>query len=202
MNTEPKKLPRCVTALAVLLVLILILVLLVALPWWERNSMYDEEMERQSRQLQGYQRVIETLPSLKKRLQTTGNSPQLKAFYIGATDPSLGGLSLQRLVEKLVSGSGGKLNSIQIMPPEKEGDVTRISVRLRFLGPAEAFQKLIYDIESNKPVLFIDKVNVRAMKSRKSRRQRPNQKQPQQQQKNVDLHVNLDVYGYLREDQV
>lgn len=201
MNMGPeKKLSHCVTALAVLFGLILILVLLVVLPWWERNHFYDEEIDRRNRQLQGYQRVIDTLPALEARLKSSGDNPQLDAFYIGATDPSLGGVSLQRLVEKQVSTSGGKLNSIQILPPEKEEDVTRISVRLRFLGPAEAFQKLIYDIESSKPVLFIDKVNVRAMKSRRPRRQRAKQAQPQQPT-NVDLHVNLDVYGYLREVQ-
>jgi general secretion pathway protein M len=196
MNKVPTELPRCVTAFAVLFGLILILVTLVVLPWSDRNSLYDEEIERRNRQLQGYQRVIDTLPALEARLKSTRDNPQMDAFYIGATDPSLGGLSLQRLVEKQVSDSGGNLNSIQILPPLEEGDVTRISVRLRFLGPTEAFQKLIYAIESSKPVLFIDKLNVRAMKSRRSRRQRRDQ--AQQQDQSVDLHVNLDVYGYLR----
>ena len=114
MNKVPKKMPRCITAFAVLFGLMLILMMLVVLPWWDRNSLYDEEIERRNRQLQGYQRVIDNLPALEARLKSTRDNTQMDAFYIGATDPSLGGVSLQRLVEKQVSTSGGKLNSIQI----------------------------------------------------------------------------------------
>ena len=195
MSGTKRKFPPCLSALAVLLGVLLILTLALVLPWQERMSIYDEEIERRNRQLSGYLRVIGTLPSLQARLDSARANREQDAFYIAATDPSLGGIALQRRIEELVAASGGSLTSIQILPLQDEGSVTRIGVRLRFMGPTEALQKLLYGIESNQPALFIGKSNIRSLK-RRSRRKPGRKQQPGNTL--TDLNVNLDVHGYIR----
>ena len=195
MSGAKRKFPRCLSALAVLLGLLLILVLALVLPWQEQMGKYDEAIERRNRQLSGYLRVIGTLPALQARLDSARASREQDAFYLAATDSSLGGIALQRRIEALVAASGGSLTSIQILPSQAEGSATRIGVRLRFMGATEALQKLLYGIESNQPALFIGTSNIRAL--RRQSRRIPGRKQ---QPKNTlsDLNVNLDVHGYIR----
>ncbi len=197
MSGTKRKFPRCLSALALLLAVVLILTLALVLPWQERMSIYDGEIEQRNRQLSGYLRVIDTLPDLQARLDSARSNRDQDAFYLAATDPSLGGIALQRRIEGLVTASEGNLTSIQILPLQDEGSVTRIGVRLRFTGPTEALQKLLYGIESNQPALFIGTVNIRSLKRNTRRRPRSKQQQPPKKTP-TNLNVNLDVHGYIR----
>ena len=196
MSGGKRRLPRCLGGLAVLLALSLILVLAMVLPWKARMTVYDEEIEQRNRQLAGYKRVISTLPSLREQLESAREARRRDAFYIAVTDPSLGGIALQRLMEDLVTAAGANLTSIQVLGLQQEESASRVGVRLRFTGPTEALQKLVYGIESNQPALFIGTSNIRSLRQRRPRRAARNE--PQKETIVDELNVNMDVYGYIR----
>ena len=71
----------------------------------------------------------------------------------------------------------------------------RITVRARFAASVPALQRVVHRIESGRPLLFVDSLDVRAKQVRRNKKQ-IDPSQP------VLLKVSLDLHGYRRgEDQ-
>ena len=66
-------------------------------------------------------------------------------------------------------------------------------IRVQLSGTTSALHKVLYRLESGKPFLFLDNLDIG---NRRARRRRKNQTQDQ----NPELRVRFDLYGYLRED--
>jgi hypothetical protein len=191
VSTEPTRVPRCLLSMLAAALVLVLVALGLLLPWLDSNEEFDRQILLRNRQLGGYERQIATLPQLKKALEAMASNPAMDAYYVDAPNPSLGGVSLQRLIERLIADASGNMTSIQILPPKPEGRLTQIGLRLRLTVRAEGLQRILYGIESSQPLLFVDKLNIRSM-YRAARRGR------QQGQQVVEMNVNLDVYGYIR----
>jgi general secretion pathway protein M len=183
---------RCPLALGVLAVGVLLVLGALVLPWLQRRDYYDDAIAQRSRQLQRYQAVIARLPALEERLKTVHANREMDAYYLSATSPSQGGIALQRSIEDMISKAGGTLTSIQILPVEEQETVDRIGVRLRFSGATEALQRLLFAVETGKPLLFVERMDVRVI--RRSVLPRGGGRPAL----HSDLNVNMDIYGYIR----
>jgi general secretion pathway protein M len=192
MIVPTARLPRCLLALSALALVLLLVVLGLLLPWLEQNDEYDRQILLRNRQLAGYERQIATLPSLRDELAALDSNQSSSAYYIEASDASLGGVTLQRLIEQMVGDAGGTMTSIQILPAVPDGRLTRIGVRLRLQVDPGGLRRILYGVESNEPLLFVEKLNLRSLQ-RRSRRQNGSQEEV------MELNANLDVYGYIRE---
>ena len=193
MSAANRRLPRCLLALLALALMVLLLVLGLLLPWLEQNSEFDRQILLRNRQLTGYERQIAALPALRQELSAMASNKSMATYYVDAKDASLGGVALQRLIEQLISEAGGNMTSIQILPAQQESRLIRIGVRLRLQVDTNGLQHILYGIEANEPLLFVDKLNLRSL-IRTSRRGRANTNtNPQPDQ----LNANLDVIGYI-----
>jgi hypothetical protein len=126
---------------------------------------------------------------LESQHQALKSNKELAGFYLNAADPSLAGVELQRYIEDHVKATGGSLVSAQILPPEDEGAVLKIGVRLRLRGFPDDLRRLLYLVETSKPLLFIPRLSVLANRGA----QRPSRSNP-----NDMLNINVDVHGYIR----
>ncbi len=182
---------RCIMVLVLVLGVFGMLVAAVAVPWLDWNREYDERMELRTRQLSRYQAQFAMLPVLQERLERLKADGAQDAFYLGAHNASLGGVALQRRVEEMVSESGGSLTSIQILPAESENALTKLSVRARLQLDVPELRDVLYRIEGSEPLMFVEQVNIRAMRPR-----RRNAKVKAIQ--NRKLSVNMIVHAYIR----
>jgi len=182
---------HCLGKIGAVLLLLVLLVLAVALPWRQRNAFYEDEIEKRTEQLRRYGALIATLSTLERRQGALRENKELDGYYVGAVDSSLGGIALQRRIEDFVRAAGVNLSSVQVLPPEDQPSATRVGVRLRFGCSMDALWRLLYDLESSKPLLVVATLNVRVMRQGV---RRPGVVQDQ----TPDLNVNMDVYGYLR----
>jgi len=188
LTDTTRKGAHCLGRLGAVLLLFLLLVLAVVLPWRQRDALYQDGIDKHVEQLRRYGALIATLPTLEHRLAALRDNKELDASYVGATDSSLGGIALQRRVEDFVRAASVNLSSVQVLPPEEQPSATRVGVRLRFGCSVDALWRLLYDLESSKPLLVITTLNVRVMRQGP---RRPGDTTP-------DLNVNMDVYGYIR----
>jgi hypothetical protein len=187
------KTPRCLVGLGILFALVLVVFLGLVAPWLQRNHMYREAIVTRTDQLERYLGLIDTLPNIQSQLDQLKNTSGLDAYYLAATEPSLAGVALQRRVEGFVSGAGASLTSIQILPAETQGaTLYKVAIRARLSASTEALKQVLYDIESSKPLLFVPKLNIRAL--RNARRLRRGRAWDDQ------MTVNMDVFGYIRRD--
>ena len=112
-----------------------------------------------------------------------------------ADDPAVVAAELQSSVSGIVKRNQGDLLSIQILRGQAEGPLQTAPVRVQFSAELEAVMDILYDLESARPYLFIDNLQVRTGRvARRVRTVRGRGAEPIVEQ----LFVICDVYGYVR----
>lgn len=170
----------------------------LVLPWWERDVFYQEKIDKYSEQIQRFDAVAATIPTLEQRLADLRANKELDAYYIEAIDGSMGGIALQRLIEGFArEAKEVNINTAQVLPPEEQPSAIKVGVRLRFNCSIEALWQMLYAIENSKPILIISTITIRPMRQGSRRRYYRGDSQAQQEMMQ-DISVNMDVYGYVR----
>lgn len=191
MKTPAFKVPRCFAALAGLILVVALTVLVVALPWLRQNQFYQDAIDTRAGQLERFLSIIAGRGDVEAQQQALKANKEIATFYLNTSDPSLAGVELQRRIEESVKATGGSLVSAQILPPEDEGPVMKIGVRLRLRGFPDDLRKLLYRLEISKPLLFVPRLSVLANRGAQ---------RPTRANANDMLNVNVDVHGYIRKN--
>jgi general secretion pathway protein M len=177
-------------ALLLLLVAVVIVTLLVFIPWWNKNSFYDEQQQVLQSRLERYAAVISQKKMLSEQLAAAENQLKNSDVYFRAATAELAGAELQLRIKALVDSSGATLISTQNLGVSATSGPTTISVRVRLSGDIDSLARILYELETEKPVVIIENLSMRA-KRVSSRRQRTRQ---------VDhlVDLNFDLVGFLR----
>jgi general secretion pathway protein M len=153
----------------------------------ERIIAERQDLERR------YMRIGAGRPALEAERDEVGRRLSPAGLYLEAASDSLVAAELQNRAKAAVEGSGGKLTSTQILAARDEGNFRRIGIRVQMTVTIEPLQNVLYTLESAKPYLFVDNLDVRRRVQR--RRRRRNQTQPEAESR---LTVRFDIYGYIR----
>jgi len=190
---------RCLFAWMLLLLVPVALGIGIAWPWLERLGTLDGEIERTRDQLERYQRLVATLPTLRSELEQVSNNQSFKAFYFSAATHALAGAGLQQKVQDMVKEAGGRLVSTQILPSVPNEEPPTVRVRVQLQGSTDQLFDVLYKIEEARPFLFVDQLSIRSMvqperavtneQTRRVRRGRP-------KPATEDLTVRLDIFGF------
>jgi general secretion pathway protein M len=192
----------CVAAWGAVLLIPVLLVTVVLLPLLDRIRVLDEDYERGLDQLYRYQRLVATLPGLRRELEQEQANDDFKAFYFDAETPALAGARLQSEVQEMVRGAGGRPISTQILPVDDSERPPRVRIRTQMQGTTEALLDVLYKIESARPFLFVDQLSIRSTTPRarpqRNNRRRGRAPQPVRPGQQVgQLTVRLDIFGYV-----
>lgn len=185
-------LPRWVSrsaALALLAGVAAAVFLLAVAPTLEAYGRTEADVREAVRLLQRYQRVASTRPAVEAQLAELEVRQAESGVYLSGATDALAAAELQDRVKAIIQASGGALTSTQALPVKTEGTLRRVSVRVQFTGTIETLHQAVYDLETYKPYLMIDNIDVR----NRQRRRRANQPEPE-----ARLTIRLDLYGYLR----
>ena len=101
------------------------------------------------------------------------------------------GANLQELFKQRVRQSGGRLQSTQILSESYRESLERIAIKAHFTGSIDVLQKTLHNIEYQKPLLFVDNIEIRSKTTRQ--RNRRTKTQPTQ-----TLTVTMEVAGFRR----
>jgi general secretion pathway protein M len=180
---------------AVLLVPLLVLAAIL-LPWWQRMQALDTDYASHLDQLSRYQRLVATLPGLRKELAREQANDDFKAFYFDAETPALAGARLQSEVQEMVRAAGARPISAQILPVDEEEQPPRVRIRTQFQGTTDELLDLLHRIESARPFLFVDQMSVRSTTPRARSVRRRSARGSLPQREVGQLTIRLDVFGY------
>jgi len=107
----------------------------------------------------------------------------------GATS-ALSAANLQERIRAAVNKSGGEIKSTQILASQRQGDFERVGLRVALSMPMEPLLDLLYSLESGRPYLFVDNLEIAARVSRR-------RNEPEKNEAPV-LAIRFDLYGFLR----
>nr|WP_269461518.1 type II secretion system protein GspM [Methylocaldum marinum] len=178
-------------ALGILFGVIALLYLVAIAPLVDLGREYSDAVDDLRFRLQRYQKIAAEKDDLLAKLEQIKAAGQQDERFIARDTGALASAELQSTVKEIVSQAGGELTSTQVIPERKEENFTRIAVKIRVNGSTDVLRDVLHSIETSKPVLFVENLNIRPIRMPRN----PILKQSQPIDK---LSVDFDVVGYMQ----
>lgn len=160
---------------------------------WGRYQLYQEKQTELTEQLVRYQRLVAQRPVLTQQLQAARQQQTVQQAYLTKKAPALAAADLQEFLRQTAEASGGRLISVQGLPPLPEAGFTRVGLKVHISGGIETLQRVIHRLESSlKPALLLGGV---VLQSRTVRPPPLPGQPPPVARTELDMH--FEVYGYL-----
>ena len=160
-----------------------------------RYRFYRERLEQQQGRLEQLERMAASREPVQQLIAKIQQDRNITAQYLSQSAPPLAAADLQQRVKTVVEAAGGTLRSTQALPPVEEGNAVKVAVNATVSGDTEILQKILYDLESQTPLLFVDNLEVSA---RAVRQRLPNGRLAGYTR--VQLNIQFEISGYLRKE--
>lgn len=198
MTAVPRSRRSCLLLWGVTLLIPLLLMLSLLLPWWQRFTLLDEQIDTDRDQLQRYRQIVATLPQLRAALVEEQSNDEFEAFYFDAETPALAGARLQSEVAQMIRSVEARPISTQLLPVDENEQPLRVRIRTQLQGSTEQLLDVLYLIQEARPFLFVDQMSIRSTTPRVApQRRRNNLRTPARAAQRIgELTVRLDIFGY------
>ena len=178
-----------IIAVALLVAAVALPYRLIVAPLQEDYQQLTDEVEARRDMLARYQRLADSREALRQQLQALREDPASQAGYLTGDSETLVAAELQNVVRSIVERGGGRLESTQILPAASEGAFRRVTLRVRMTTNTEGLSRILYDLESMLPYLFLDSLDIVSSERRGRGTGQP---------KDSSLSVSYDVFGFMR----
>lgn len=172
--------------------------LLVVAPLIEAYRATDDAIVEAGEMLARYSDIAGRRAALAAQLAELVARQAASGVYLSGETDALAAAALQESVGATVEAHGGKLRSIQILPVSDDGDFKRVSVRVQLTAPLVPLHRILHSLESGRPFVFLDNLDIKTRRARRSRRSRRGQPAAPTATTDPTLEVRFDLYGYLR----
>jgi general secretion pathway protein M len=183
-----------ILALLLFLMVLVLAVAAIALPALAMNRHYDQLISGMNNQLEVYQRVARHGEQYQMQYQQLQRSQRRDRRYLQSESESLATAELQRIAKQSISGNKGEILSTQVMRMTEEEGFNRVAVRIRMKSALDDMVKIFHALETRKPYLFVENVNVRSRNVK--RRRKPSTKAIEDAIALLDIDFYLS--GYMR----
>lgn len=123
----------------------------------------DERLQQARSRLAKLMELAQSGKALEKRLEEFRRNDMSDRYYLSGRTPSLAAAGLQNHLKAIIEASGGQLISASDLPSTSEEKLTKVPTSLRLKARTDGLQELLYAIETQVPLIFIDKLSVRGM---------------------------------------
>jgi len=148
-------------AVGILLAGLGLLGLTVSLPYM-RSTALEEAIALSQTSLLQLRSEMAREGELRKENDALAAAGQDKLLLIEGETTGIAGANLQRMMSGLVLEHGGTASSFQILPPQKDGNLTRISMSLSISVGIDGLRDIIHRLETGTPLIFIDDIVISA----------------------------------------
>lgn len=183
--------PAASRALALLLLLggLALFYLVMVQPVLQDRAQIRQAIAERRAALARFDRVAAELPRREAQLAALRRRQAATAGFLQGSNDALLAAQIQSRVKALVEAAHGELKSTQVLPVQDEGRYRRIAVRAQMTLDLTGAQQVLYGIETNSPLLFLDNVDLHS--HIEGRRRESGSPSP-------SLDLRFDVYGYRR----
>jgi len=154
---------------------------------------YQNQLQQQQERLAQLERIAATREPVQQRIAKIQQDRNITAQYLPQSAPALAAAELQQRIKAVVEAAGGTLQSTQALPPVEEGGAMKVTVSAIMNGDTGSVQKVLYDLEGQTPLLFVDNLELSA---RMMRPRLPNGRYANYTR--MQLSAQFEISGYLR----
>ena len=154
---------------------------------WSRNKL-DERLNQRILEIKRLERLIARYEQRMNVLRNPGQQLIAETFLPkGESDLVLS--DLQERILGLIKDGGGIVQQVQ--PIRKQDDMfLALGLNLRFRAPLLQAYRILYDVETLKPLLFIESCTIRLFSAQNNRLMKSGDM-------DVPLDIQMRVYGYM-----
>lgn len=163
-SLQPRE--RRILALGLLLGALLVLVLGIVKPVIDRYSLYQHAIEDLTLRIERLGGVAKTAPELGRRVDALSDAVRTSGLTLERETPALAAADMQRRLSDLVTEHGGEVRSTQMVPSVSEEGFTRVAIRVQMNGDSAVLAGILESVESERPLVFLDSIRVRALQQR------------------------------------
>lgn len=161
----------------------------------ERYRYYQNTLEQYRGRLAQLERMASARESVQQLIAKIQQDRNVTAQYLPQSAPALAAAELQQRLKAVIEAAGGTLQSTQALPPIEEGGAVKVAISATMNGDAGSLQKVLYTLESQTPLLFVDNLELLA---RTTRPRLPSGRFATYTR--MQLNVQFEVSGYLRKE--
>lgn len=151
---------RKALALTLLFAVMFLAVTQVVVPVAASFAAYGESIERSQMLLDRYRRLAGSEAEVKARYEALRKDARRAGLFLGAPSVELAAATLQARIGNTARVSGVRLASIQMLPATPAGDMVRISARVAMTASPDGLTRLLHNLETSPPYLFIDRIRI------------------------------------------
>ena len=178
-------------ALSLLFGIIISVSALIFVPWLNRLSEINDDIDEQVFRIKRYQRVIASREEVLIDVEQGRKEINALGYFNTQESSSLATAELQNNIKAMAVDAGGELSSSQVLPNKEEEGLIRIAVKVKLTGDMEMLRAILYEIEIKKPLLIIENVTVIPAPKKRNRKTRKTEL-------TGNVVVTLEVSSYMR----
>jgi hypothetical protein len=160
----------------------------VTMPLARRDHNAEQIADLQA-MLARYRRMAAEVPRIRAAVEDLDRETEGNGSYLEGSTDALAAAWLVEQVKRGVQEHGGRVSAAQNLPTVTADDLQKVSVRIQFIGVIETLQRVLHAVESGRPMLFIEGMEIR--ETARSQAGQEGDGDPM-------LAIRLDVAGYLR----
>lgn len=147
--------------LVILAGIAVVLAFAVVLPAIELFVFQREDVAQASDELATYRGQIAARPQLQAELAAMDRQEAQAAALLDGSNTAVAAANMQSLVKRLIESHSGQLRSAQMLSATKHGGLEKIQVQYELSLPLGSFGPATFELETGRPFLFLDTVDVR-----------------------------------------
>lgn len=181
-----------------LLVAAVLIVYFAGFHWFVmRHVSLSGEIDELENRIARYKGTVAQAGPMRERLNELRASQMDSALFLAGSDPNIATAELLRLLRAWVESTAADTDLCQITntSPRRYNDPERfqsVRVNVRMQCPLDDFVRVLYEMESSVPLVFIDSIMI-------NQRLTPDMRQRRGRQAYGQLDIRFEMYGYINE---
>jgi len=179
-------------ALGLLVLVVLLISLVIIAPIVSKGLELSETKENLAFDLKKYENILAGKAAIVSNIEAIKQQHQDQGYFNNQGTSALASAQMQEFIKQAIVQAGGQLSSTQVLPPNNSKDnFSRITVSVRMTGNIEVLRAVLYKLETATPLIVIDQLDIRPMRSIRNAMTR-------QIQASNGLNINFQAIGFMR----
>jgi hypothetical protein len=182
---------RRLLAIALLMAVVASTLAVAVMPLWASHRTAREAQGALEARLERLRERGSMRAALERRYAEMNQRYDSDPRFLKSKTESLAEAELQGVLKRVVEQFGGSIQSAQVLPVQRDGNLTRLALKVTVRIALEALVSTLYSLENETPYVFVDGLSIRAARSYRSGPVEPGTEAK-------ELTVEVQLYSYLR----
>lgn len=178
-------------AVGLLAFVILLAGFVIIVPIISKGLELNETKESLAFTLKKYEKILAGKGAIVGNIEAIKQQHEEQGYFNTQGTSALASAQMQEFIKQAIVQAGGQLSSTQVLPPNNKDKFSRITVSVRMTGNIEVLRAVLYKLETAAPLLVIEQLDIRPMRSVRNRMTR-------QIEPSNGLNINFQAIGFMR----